>query len=508
MFMTGTTGRLVEPLSGRAWDPPGIRARVLARVADYGGLGLAPGDRVFLHYGNTLEFFIDLLAIWHLGACAVPVDGRLTAYEVTTLARSARPRIAVWDTMPNDALTRALVDLGISLIDKPASRLREFGGTVPASRLRLDADALILFTSGTTGNPKGVVHTHRSLRARWISLASALGVNTFQRTLCLLPTHFGHGLICNCLFPWLYGQDLYILPPFRADLLAKLGPTIDEHAITFMSSVPTVWRLAVKTSKPPKSRSLARIFCGSAPLSGSLWRSIQEWSGTKQVLNAYGITETGSWLAGTTVPFDRPEDGFVGAAWGGVLRVLRTDDTTTPFASVEDCPPGEPGHVWINTPALMRGYLDRDDLTAAVVTDGWFSTGDIGSLDERGCLYLRGRQREEINKGGMKVYPTDVDAVIERFAETLDVCTFALDDPLLGQDVAVAVVLSRVSDDALIALRDWTAVHLAPHQMPRRWYRLEEIPRTSRGKVNRADVAQHCQSQTPIPFAELQKHGT
>jgi acyl-CoA synthetase (AMP-forming)/AMP-acid ligase II len=333
-------------------------------------------------------------------------------------------------------------------------------------------------------------------------------MSAFQRSLCLLPTHFGHGLICNCLFPWLYGQDLYILPPFRADLLAKLGPIIDEHAITFMSSVPTVWRLAVKTSKPPKSGSLARIFCGSAPLSGGLWRSIQEWSGTTQVLNAYGITETGSWLAGTTVAFAQPEDGLVGEAWGGVLRVLRTDDTTTPFACVEDCPPGEPGHVWINTPALMRGYLDRDDLTAAVVTDGWFSTGDIGSLDERGYLYLRGRQREEINKGGMKVYPTDVDAVIERFAETLDVCTFAIDDPLLGQDVAVAVVLSRVSDDVLIALRDWTAVHLAPHQMPRRWYRLEEIPRTSRGKVNRADVAQHCLSQTPIPYAELFKRGT
>jgi acyl-CoA synthetase (AMP-forming)/AMP-acid ligase II len=226
-----------------------------------------------------------------------------------------------------------------------------------------------------------------------------------------------------------------------------------------------------------------------------------------QVLNAYGITETGSWMAGTTVAFDQPEDGLVGEAWGGVLRVLRTDDTTTPFVCAEDCPPGELGHVWINTPALMKGYLDRDDLTAAVVTDGWFSTGDIGLLDERGYLYLRGRQREEINKGGMKVYPTDVDTVIERFAETMDVCTFALADPLLGEDVAVAVVLRTVSDDTLIALRDWTAVHLAPHQMPKRWYRLEEIPRTSRGKVNRADVAKHCLSQTPIPYAELLKRG-
>jgi len=507
VFMTGSTGRLIEPLSGRSWDPPEIRARVLARISEFGRLNLADGDRVFLHYGNTLEFFIDVLAIWQLGACSVPVDGRLTAYEVTTLAESARPKICVWDKMPDDGLVRTLAGLGVGSIVKPAAQPETVSGAVPGSRLRLDAEALILFTSGTTGNPKGVVHTHRSLRARWTSLRAAIGLQPFQRSLCLLPTHFGHGLICNCLFPWLYGQDLYVLPPFRADQLTRLGSILDDYAITFMSSVPTVWRLAIKIAPPPKARSLARIFCGSAPLSAGLWRSIQEWSGTKHVVNAYGITETGSWLAGLTEAPAQPEDGLVGEAWGGVLRVMRNDDTATPFSVAEDCPQGEPGHVWINTPALMKGYLDRDDLTAAVVNDGWFSTGDIGYLDNRGYLYLRGRQREEINKGGMKVYPTDVDAVIERFAETMDVCTFALADPLLGEDVAVAVVLRDASDATLIALRDWTGVHLAPHQIPKRWYRLDEIPRTSRGKVNRADVAKYCLSQTPIPYAQLMKRG-
>jgi len=505
--MTGTTGRLIEPLSGRSWDPPEIRDRVLGRLADYTRLKLAAGDRVFLNYGNTLEFFVDVLAVWWLGACAVPVDSRLTAYEIVTLAKSARPRICVWDAMPEDSLVTALSSLGVASIVKPAAQPGPTVGAVPGSRLRLDAEALILFTSGTTGNPKGVVHTHRSLRARWTSLAAALGLQSFQRTLCVLPTHFGHGLICNCLFPWLYGQDLYVLPPFRAELLTRLGSILDEHAITFMSSVPTVWRLAIKIAPPPQGRSLARIFCGSAPLSAGLWQSIQEWSGTKHVANAYGITETGSWLAGLTTAPDQPEDGLVGAAWGGVLRVMRSDDTTAPFSLAEDCPPGEPGHVWINTPALMQGYLDREDLTSAVVTDGWFSTGDIGYLDDRRYLYLRGRQREEINKGGMKVYPTDVDAVIERFDETLDVCTFAMADPLLGEDVAVAIVLRDGSDATLLALRNWTTVHLAPHQIPKRWYRLDEIPRTSRGKVNRADVAKHCLGQIPIPYAELMKRG-
>ena len=135
----------------------------------------------------------------------------------------------------------------------------------------------------------------------------------------------------------------------------------------------------------------------------------------------------------------------------------------------------------------MRGYLDRDDLTEKVVSDGWFVTGDIGVLDERGWLYLRGREREEINKGGMKVYPADIDAVIERFPATVDVCTFAFDEPLLGEDVGVAVVLDPGDGRSSWRFATGPTQHLARHQLPQRWYVLPEIPRTSRGKVNRPD---------------------
>jgi long-chain acyl-CoA synthetase len=140
----------------------------------------------------------------------------------------------------------------------------------------------------------------------------------------------------------------------------------------------------------------------------------------------------------------------------------------------------------------MKGYLDRDDLTSQVVSHGWFLTGDIGFVDDRGRLYLRGREREEINKGGMKIYPADVDAVVERFAGTRDVCTFAVPDALHGESVGVAVVLDARSDGLLADLYAWCARHLAVHQLPSRWYLVDEIPRTSRGKINREAVAQRC----------------
>ena len=500
-------GQLIEPTSGRAWSGREMLEHCGRRSACYADLGLRRYDRVFLHHGNSLEFFADLLAIWSLGACAIPVDPRLTAFEVETLAAAAKPRFSIWSELQHDR-SLSLANLGAQVLStlEIGERARQF---TPAIGLAggdlLDDDALVLFTSGTTGQPKGVVHTHRSLRARWSSLNEALGLEAFSRTLCILPTYFGHGLICNCLYPWLSGRDLCIAPPFKLDVLARLGSMIDEFGITFMSSVPAIWRLALKIAAPPRSATLDRVFCGSAPLSAALWNSIRGWTGASEVLNAYGITETGSWLAGTTLPGFMPEDGLIGVAWGGVLKVSTSGSTERSPTSAKECAPGEVGYVWIKTPALMRGYLGREDLTAQAVREGWLSTGDIGYLDERGVLYLRGREREEINKGGMKIYPADIDNVVERFESTVDVCAFGYDDALHGQDVAIAVVLRSTDNATLRRLHAWTQHHLAAHQMPHRWYLVPELPRNERGKINRDTVARQCALLDPLELRRLSR---
>lgn len=506
MFFDLHVGRLTEPLTGRSWDKASILRRLCARIASLQGHGLSVSDPVFIHYGNTLEFFIDLLAIWNLGGIAIPVDPQLTGFEVDILARVAKPRLSLWLGSPDGPTAKGLSDLGTEILD--SSEVSEGDAappleSIPGYSFSLDDPALVLFTSGTTGNPKGVVHTHRSLRARWVTLRQSLGLPTFRRSLCLLPTHMGHGLVCNCLFPWLSGQDLFILPAFQPDVIPQLGTVLDENGITFMSSVPAVWRLALKTAKPPRKKGLQRVFCGSAPLSAFLWKGIQEWTGTGEVYNAYGITETGSWAGGTTVPGFVPEDGLVGEAWGGVIKVLKHSSTEIHPASNPECAPGVPGYIWINTPALMKGYLGKDDLTREVVSRGWFMTGDIGILDDRGWLYLKGREREEINKGGAKVYPGDIDAVAERHEQTLDVCTFGFEDPFLGENVAIALVLKEATDENLRSLVDWLRKHLGKYQIPKRYYLIDEIPRTSRGKVNRAGIADRCAPLEPVDLRKL-----
>lgn len=505
MFIDLQPGTLLEPLTGRRWDRAEILRQVLHRASALQASGVESGDRVFLLHGNRLEFFADLLAVWNLGACAIPVDARLTAFEVQTLAGAAKPKATLFCESLDAAVAAALAGLKVPAWEttetakRGAAHASSLSGRVPA----LDEDALVLFTSGTTGQPKGVVHTHRSLRARWISLRHHLGVEKYRRTLCLLPTHFGHGLICNCLFPWLSGQDLYILPPFKPETVMQLGALLDEHAITFMSSVPSVWRVALKMAKPPGAGTLRRVFCGSAPLSGHTWREIQAWAGTNDVCNSYGITETGSWVAGTTVPDLTPDDGLIGVPWGATVKILKTSGTDRPLWQAEECRAGESGYVWLNTPALMKGYLHRDDLTSQVVSQGWFMTGDIGILDDRGYLYLRGREREEINKGGMKVYPGDVDAVVERFEGVMDVCTFPCEDSVYGQNIGLAVVMKEPNDEKLRRLHAWMKQHLARHQMPVRWHLIDAIPRTSRGKINRLQVAEECATLPPLNLRQI-----
>ncbi|HJT80958.1 MAG TPA: class I adenylate-forming enzyme family protein [Chthoniobacterales bacterium] len=492
-------GDLIEPLSGRRWSALESVREVRCRVARLESCGVKPGDRVLLPFGNRLEFFAELLAIWRIGACAVPVDSRLTAFEIGNLARVAKPRLAVVDETTRPEVSAIMTGINGITVETTETGSAE----TDVSRMSPEADALILFTSGSTGDPKGVVHTHGSLRARWTNLADHLPLHAFDRSLCVLPTHFGHGLICNCLFPWLRGKDLHITPPFRPDLIARLGAMIDEHQITFVSSVPSIWKLVLKLAKPPLGGSLRRIHCGSAPLSATAWEQIRAWSGCRQVSNTYGITETGSWVAGSADASMPAEDGLIGEGWGAEIKILKHGDTNQAPAPGDRCSPREPGYVWLKTPALMKGYFLRADLTAAVVRDGWFVTGDIGMMDERGRLFLRGRERDEINKGGMKIYPADIEAVVERFDRVSDVCAFAIEDPVYGEAAAIAVVLTDRQPDTMRKLLSWMKSHLADHKLPSRWWTMDEIPRTSRGKINRDIVREACQQQPSLDLASI-----
>lgn len=497
-----TPGGLFEPLTGNALSPDEARAIATRRAAALVRAGLRPGDRALLHYGNSARFFVDLIAVWAAGGCVVPVDERLSAFEISTIARAARPRLSLWDQDPPTEVASDLAGLDVRVVG--TGELDGDGPGVPLPDRDDGRDALILFTSGTTGSPKGVVHVHRALAVRWRLQLARHGTDTLARTLCMLPTNFAWGLAGNALYAWLTGHDLYVVPAFRSDVLLRTAEICDAHAITYLPTVPAMWRSLLRMVAPPKRGTLRHVACGTSPFQASLWRDVHSWAGGAEVTNVYSMSECGA-IASHSISARTPEDGLVGLPYDGVaIRIVPADTPIGQLADAAECAPGEPGAVCVRTPTLMRGYFERDDLTAEVVDRNWFRTGDLGARDGDGRLILRGRDRDMINVGGVKVYPADVDRVVESSALVREACTFALPDPLQGEQVAIAVVLAQNSPGAMEQVYGEIAGRLAPYQVPRRWYAVSELPRTERGKLSRAAVAAACARERAVDARALQ----
>jgi acyl-CoA synthetase (AMP-forming)/AMP-acid ligase II len=236
--------------------------------------------------------------------------------------------------------------------------------------------------------------------------------------------------------------------------------------------------MALRLSPRPRARSLRRVHVGSAPLSADLWSRIAEWAGC-EVVNCYGITETANWIAGASSREHLPADGLVGRPWGGHAGV-RGDDGVVRTQGA--------GEIVVQTPSLMSGYLDRPDLTAAVLRDGWYATGDLGAIDAAGNIRLTGRAKDEINRAGFKVQPAEIDMLLESHPAIAEACVFGAPDSVSGEIVAAAIRLEPGAGEDAASLRDWCLKRLRREATPERWFFVEEIPKTARGKVSREAV--------------------
>ncbi len=476
-------GAVTDLRSGDRLDGPALARSAAHRHGALSRLGVAPGDIVLIAHGGTPDFFADLAAVWSAGACAACVSPSLTASEMANLASFTEARAVLVSATAREAA--ATEGLPVPVLDAHEDGgTGDDGGAVTGS---LDDPALLLFTSGTTGEPKGVVHSFRSVLARVALNAAHIGEGPLARTLCVLPTHFGHGLIGNCLTPLFAGTELLLAPGTGIAAARTLADTLTQHAITLMSSVPALWALATRMP-PPAAATLCHVGVGSAPLSAELWRAIAEWTGTDNVVNMYGITETANWAAGASARDRAPEDGLVGRTWGGNAAVLREDGSVAA---------GGEGEILLQTPSLMSGYFARPDLSAEALRSGWYHTGDTGRIDDSGAIRLIGRRKNEINRAGTKVQPEEVDLLLERHAGVVEACTFGVPDAVGGEIVGVAVRLADAASADAETLRAWCRERIRAESVPERWFVVSEIPKTDRGKINRDRVRDHCLSKAP-----------
>jgi acyl-CoA synthetase (AMP-forming)/AMP-acid ligase II len=462
-----------EVMSYRALDRAATAfARALRRR------GAAPGDRLVLANPNTPAFFAALFGAARAGLVAVPLDAGLAPAELENVLRHARPHAVVVDRRSAAIFERLGAPLWhADAVDEPADDIDDID--IDDGPPGDDAPALLLYTSGTTGTPRAAVHSHAGLLRKVEDIRAWFGLGEGDSELCMLPTHFGHGLVCACLATLHFGGTLVLCRPFDAELLPRVFALADEHRVTTFSTVPTIVRLLLRNHAiaPPAAGHLRFVTCASAPLHREEADAFEARFGVP-LLNCYGLTEAGTWSAMS--PLDPARDrGSVGTEVGCRFRAVGGEERAP-------LPAGQIGELEVAGPSVMLGYDGDPEATARVLRGGWLATGDLGRVDERGRVFLAGRSKELIIRAGANIFPAEIEGVLMRHPEVAEAYVVGLDHAILGEKVGACVVRRQgaaVSDADLVR---HCREALAPYKCPETIQFVDAVPKTSRGKVSRS----------------------
>jgi len=455
---------LGDDASGETLAGAELAARVAGRARALVAAGVRPGDRVAVLLPNSLACAEALLAAALARAAAVPINLRWTAREVDHLLADAEPRLLV-------AAPERLAALGL---EPPRPPLLSPGAQASGPALPAPAPedtALILYTSGTTGRPKGAMLTHRNLVANARCIAQWLRFGPGERVLTVMPLFHANAIVIGLLAPLVAGGSAVIAERFHASAFWR---TVERHRATTAGTVPTMLALllAAPDSHPALGRtSLRFLLTGSAAVPADLVRAFEMRFGVP-VVEGYGLTECT--CRATFNPIERRRPGSCGLPLGP-LRIVDADD--------RDVPPGEVGEIVLRGPHVMRGYFRNPEATAAALRGGWLHTGDLGRLDADGFVHVAGRASELIIRGGENVYPREIEEVLLAHPDVAEAAVVGAPDPLYGEVVDAYVVprAGRPLDEARVSA--WCAARLADFKRPARVTFVAGLPRGPTGKV-------------------------
>lgn len=354
---------------------------------------------------------------------------------------------------------------------------------VRPSALDTGGAALLLFTSGTTSRPKLVPHPEAHLLQSARNVATTLALGPEDRSLVLMPLFHIHGLVAGLLAPLTTGGSVVCTPGFQAQ---RLWPWIDELRPTWYTAVPTIHQAVLDVSRAraeparPIPTSLRLVRSSSAALPHRVARELEAVLGVP-VIEAYGMTEAAHQIASNPLPPAPRKPGSVGLPTGCEVAILGGDGHALEA--------GEVGEIAVRGPSLASQYLGDPDATAAAFRDGWFRTGDQGSLDADGYVTITGRLKEIINRGGEKIAPREVEDALLAHPDVRLAVAFAVPHPRLGEEVGAAVVLHAGAQVTAAQLRVFVAESLAAPKVPRRVVTVDEIPRGATGKLDRNGLA-------------------
>ena len=474
-------GVALVTVEGDVMEYPALRLEVERLATQLRGVGLGPNDRIAIVLPNGPEMALVLLAAMSVG-CAAPLNPKYREEEFRIYLDDLRAAALVTiDGLAPAALAAA--PAGTTLIDVRGRGLAiDLVTTVSApvtSQLPSPSDeALVLHTSGTTSRPKIVPLRQSNLAHSARNIASSLQMTSADRSLNVMPTFHIHGIMAGFLAPLSAGGSIVCTPGFDAFAIHRW---IDELHPTYYSAVPTMHQMVLARAPQPRTTSLRFVRSSSASLPAPVLERLRDLFGVP-VIEGYGMTEASHQMTSNPLPPREAKTSSVGVATGIEVAILDKDNKVLAA--------GERGEVAIRGATVVSGYENNPAANATAFTDGWFRTGDEGMLDDEGYLFLTGRLKEQINRGGEKISPLEIDGVLLRHPAVAEAVAFAIPHDKLGEEIGAVVVLAPGAVANESQLRAFVGEHLAAFKVPRRILIVEEIPKGATGKVQRIGMAE------------------
>jgi len=439
-------------------------------------------ERITFRIAPGFNYVATLLGIWRAGGIAVPLCVTHPEPELAYVLDDTSPILVVADEAGEDVLARLAAERDVQF---------RKNGKLLSGRLEHDAlpsvaadrPALILYTSGTTGHPKGVVLSHTALSANIEALVDAWGWTAEDRIIHVLPLHHTHGIVNALLCALQVGATVDILPGFEAETVWR---RFTEGRATLFMAVPTVYNRLIRDWEETASieqqhrsagaSTLRLMVSGSAALPVPVFERWREITG-HTLLERYGMTEIGMALSNPLESERRP--GSVGTPLPGV-EVRLVDEELKEVAK------GCSGEIHVRGTALFDEYWNRPEESEIAFHDGWFKTGDVAILEDGAYRILGRRSVDIIMTGGFKVSALEIENVLLEHPDIQDCAVVGVEDPDWGESVCAAIVCRReIRHDKL---RDWAREQLAPYKLPRRSLRVLELPKNVMGKVTKPEI--------------------
>jgi len=452
-------------------------------------LGVKKGDKVALLLPNCLEFLYSFFGIMRLGALVVPINPLLKEGEVSYIVSNAEATtIITFDRLlprilalkPSCPFLKTIVSTGDSEDAVQLQTLLEAADTGELPSVDEDDEAAIVYTSGTTGKPKGAILTHKNYVSDAEMLLNAVTVFPEDRFMCILPLFHVNAQVVTIFCPLHAGASVILMEGF---VPRGFLPALAKYKATTFSAVPTVF--AVLNSFPDAEQyDLSNLrFCisGAAPLPVEVIKEFER-KYKALIVEGYGLTE-GTCASSVTRLTGERKIGSIGLPLDGQpTKIFDENDN--------ELPPGTVGEIVIKGPNVMKGYYKNPEATAEALRNGWLHTGDLGYLDEDGYLYIVDRKKEMIIRGGQNVYPKEIEEVLYRHPAILEAAIVGLPDKIWGEEIAAFVVLKPGEKLERRDLIVYCKQSVASYKCPRKVFFVEQLPKTATGKIQKNKIVE------------------